>query len=59
VMLTVIHRRLPDRATLLKVSAGWHAHIAVLMARVFNEQPAPFWNEWARLQKEYDKRLPQ
>src|SRR5882762_1862327 len=24
VLLTVTHRRLPDRATLLKVGAGWH-----------------------------------
>src|ERR1700731_940262 len=30
VMLTVIHRRLPDRATLLRVSSGWHIHLDVL-----------------------------
>jgi uncharacterized protein YndB with AHSA1/START domain len=29
VLLTVIHRRLPDRATLLKVGAGWHMHLDV------------------------------
>ena len=33
VLLTVIHRRLPDRATLLRVGAGWHAHLDVLVAR--------------------------
>ncbi|MFX6876801.1 SRPBCC domain-containing protein, partial [Acinetobacter baumannii] len=31
VLLTVIHRRLPDRDTLLKVSAGWHAHLDLLV----------------------------
>ena len=32
-LLTVIHRRLPDRSTMLKVSAGWHMHLDVLVAR--------------------------
>jgi uncharacterized protein YndB with AHSA1/START domain len=58
VLLTVIHRRLPDRATLLKVGAGWHMHLDVLVARATGEQPAPFWDGWNRLQKEYDRRMP-
>jgi uncharacterized protein YndB with AHSA1/START domain len=58
VLLTVIHRRLPDRATLLKVGAGWHTHLDVLVARATGEQPAPFWDGWSRLQKEYDRRMP-
>ena len=58
VLLTVIHHRVPDRATLLKVSAGWHAHLDTLVARVTGEEPAPFWDVWSRLQKEYDRRLP-
>ncbi len=29
-LLTLIHRRLPDRATLLKVGAGWHMHLDIL-----------------------------
>ena len=33
VLLTVTHRRLPDRSTMLKVSAGWHMHLDVLVAR--------------------------
>src|SRR6185369_15079892 len=33
VLLTVIHRRLPDRATLLKVGPGWHSHLDILVAR--------------------------
>ncbi len=58
VLLTVIHRRLPDRATMLNVSAGWHMHLDILVARVTGEEPEPFWDGWSRLQKEYDRRIP-
>jgi uncharacterized protein YndB with AHSA1/START domain len=58
VLLTVIHRRLPDRPTLLKVSAGWHAHLDVLAARATGTAPGPFWDDWRRLQQDYDRRLP-
>ena len=58
VLLTVTHRRLPDRSTMLKVSAGWHMHLDVLVARANEEEPAPFWDGWVRLQQEYDRRLP-
>ena len=51
VLLTVIHRRLPDRATMLKVGAGWHMHLDVLVARASGEEPAPFWDGWSRLAK--------
>ncbi len=58
VLLTVIHRRLSDRSTLLKVSAGWHMHLDVLVARANDREPAPFWDGWARLHEEYARRLP-
>jgi uncharacterized protein YndB with AHSA1/START domain len=58
VLLTVVHRRLPDRATMLKVGAGWHMHLDVLVARATGKQPEPFWDGWSRLLKEYDQRLP-
>jgi uncharacterized protein YndB with AHSA1/START domain len=59
VLLTVIHRRLPDRGTMLNVSAGWHMHLDILVARVTgNKDPAPFWDGWSRLKQEYDPRLP-
>jgi uncharacterized protein YndB with AHSA1/START domain len=58
VLLTVIHRRLPDRATLLKVAAGWHMHLDILAARAGGGRAEPFWDGWSRLQKEYDRRLP-
>jgi uncharacterized protein YndB with AHSA1/START domain len=58
VLLTVVHRRLPDRATLLGVGPGWHAHLDVLVARAAGRKPKPFWDEWARLRKEYERRMP-
>ena len=56
VLLTVIHRRLPDRATLLMVGAGWHMHLDILVARATGKEPAPFWDGWSRLKEEYDRR---
>jgi hypothetical protein len=43
---------------MLKVSAGWHMHLDILVARASDKEPAPFWYGWARLQQEYDRRLP-
>jgi len=58
VLLTLIHRRAPDRATLVGVSGGWHAHLDVLAARLAGENPPPFWDEMMRLRADYDRRLP-
>ena len=58
VLLTVIHRRLPDRGTMLMVGAGWHMHLDILMARASDEEPPPFWDGWSRLKTEYDRRMP-
>jgi uncharacterized protein YndB with AHSA1/START domain len=59
VLLTVIHRRLPDRATLLKVGPGWHMHLDVLVARATGKEPEAFWDGWLRLKVEYERRLAQ
>jgi hypothetical protein len=58
VLLTVIHRRLPDRATVLRVGPGRHMHLDVLVATATDNKAEPFWDGWLRLQKEYDRRLP-
>jgi len=58
VLLTVVHRRLPDRSTMLNVSAGWHMHLDILAARAAGEEPEAFWDGWQRLKNEYDRRLP-
>jgi uncharacterized protein YndB with AHSA1/START domain len=58
VLLTVIHRRLPDRSTLLKVAAGWHSHLDILEARSSNKRPKPYWDHRSQLHQEYDRRIP-
>jgi uncharacterized protein YndB with AHSA1/START domain len=58
VLLTVIHRRLPDRNMTLMVGAGWHMHLDILAARATGTEPEPFWDGWSRLKKEYDRRVP-
>ena len=59
VLLRVIHRRLPDRRTMVGVSAGWHSHLDVLAARLEGRQPMPHWDNWTSLRKDYDRRLPE
>lgn len=58
VLLTVTHRRLPDRETLLKVGAGWHMHLDTLAALLAGETGDAFWPGWTRLKTEYEARLP-
>lgn len=58
VLLTLVHLRIGERATLLNVSAGWHAHLDLLVARTTGKTPGPFWDGLRRLQSEYDRRLP-
>lgn len=57
-LLTIIHRRAPDRGALLSVSAGWHAHLDVLAARLAGTETRPHWDHWAALKAEYEVRFP-
>lgn len=58
VLLTLIHRRVLDRGILLRVSAGWHGHLDILASRLTGTTPKPFWDNFTRLNAEYDRRLP-
>lgn len=58
VLLTLIHRRLPDRAMMLKVSAGWHTHIGIMVADLTGARKEPFWDTWLRLKDDYNRILP-
>jgi uncharacterized protein YndB with AHSA1/START domain len=58
VRLTVTHRRVLDRAVLVSVSSGWHAHLDVLVARLEGREPAPFWDAVKPLRAEYERRTP-
>jgi len=56
VLLTLVHRRAPDSAMLLKVSAGWHIHLDLLADRLAGAASLPFWDRWADLNAAYQKR---
>lgn len=58
VLLTLVHRNLHKREGMLMVGAGWHMHLDILAARMGGEEPAPFWDGWSRLRRDYDQRLP-
>ncbi|MCI4566670.1 SRPBCC family protein [Lysobacter sp. CFH 32150] len=58
VLLTVIHRSLPSRQSLLMHAAGWHIHLDVLVARATGQAPSTFWDGWVRLHQDYDRRVP-
>jgi len=58
VLLVLVHRHLGDRARVLSHSAGWHAHLDLLVDRVRGQRPRPFWDSWNGLEADYDARLP-
>lgn len=59
VLLTVTHRRIVERSSRLNISAGWHAHLDMLAARLAGTTPAqPFWDRWVGLKAEYETRIP-
>ena len=55
-MLT--HHRLGDRAAMVSVSSGWHIHLGLLEDLLEGRAPRPFWSTFARLEAEYERRLP-
>lgn len=57
--LTITHRKLPDRETIIGVSGGWHGHVDIMIAVLSGETPQPFWGIFLPLEAEYDRRLPQ
>lgn len=57
VLLTIVHRRIEDVTVRLNVSAGWHAHVDLLEARLRGATPAPHWDNWLRLRADYAERF--
>ena len=53
--LVLTQRKLPDdREYRISVSAGWHAHMAILIAKLEGVEPLPFWGTHTLLESEYD-----
>lgn len=57
VLLTITHRRLPDRDTFVGVASGWHAHTDILLARLAGRTPGNFWRIHGALEREYAQRF--
>ncbi len=58
VLLVLTHHRLGDRTAMLSVAGGWHTHLGILVDHMNGREPRPFWSTYARLEAEYEKRLP-
>ncbi len=56
VVLTVIHRQVPDRKMAVMVGAGWHMHCDILVDRLSGLTPGSFWSGWSYLRDEYERR---
>ena len=57
-LLTLTHRRLPNRAMTVDVSGGWHLHLDVLGDVLAGRPRRPFWAANARYAEEYEARIP-
>lgn len=55
VLLTLTHRQLSGDRLILNVCAGWHAHLALLLAHLEGAQPPSLWSTWKRLRRDYEE----
>jgi len=58
VLLSLVHRRMPDPGVMAMVGPGWHAHLDILAAKMRGLESEPFWDSWVRLKADYARRLP-
>ena len=58
VRLVITHQRLPSRDDVLSVSAGWHAHLDLLVARMRGREAPRYWRLHSRLEVDYADRFP-
>ena len=56
VLLVLTHRRLTPTET-LSVAGGWHTHLGILVDRLNDRVPQPFWSTYGRLEAEYERRI--
>lgn len=58
VLLTLTHRKIQDRETLVKIAGGWHAHLGLLRSELEGSERESFWSTHGRLEAEYQERIP-
>jgi len=59
VLLVVTHSQLYSREEMISVSAGWHTHLDILVAKLSGATPPSFWAQHTQLEMEYALRLEQ
>jgi uncharacterized protein YndB with AHSA1/START domain len=57
VRLVLVHRRLPDRRSMVSVAGGWHTHLGILADRLGGRAPSGFWSVLLEVEGEYEKRI--
>jgi uncharacterized protein YndB with AHSA1/START domain len=58
ILLTLTHRKLPNRDGMVGVMGGWHAHLAILVEKAHGHTPDAFWDVWRRTDGYYETRVP-
>jgi uncharacterized protein YndB with AHSA1/START domain len=56
--LILVHRRLPNRASMLSVGPGWHTHLDILDEVLEQRTPGAFWRRFSLLEEQYEKIIP-
>lgn len=56
IKLTLTHSKLPDRDYALKISGGWHSHLAMLQHKAEGRVPPSIWDVWRQVDGVYDER---
>lgn len=58
VLLTLTHRKLPNREEMVGTMGGWHTHLAILVERAHGRTPPAFWELFRRIDGKYEERVP-
>lgn len=58
VLLVLTHTRLASYDALIGVAGGWHTHLDILADRLRDIEPPGFWKTYARMESEYQARIP-
>ncbi|RUL70986.1 SRPBCC family protein [Dyella choica] len=58
VLLVLTHTRLASYDALIGVAGGWHTHLGILADRLSGREPPAFWATHARMEAEYQERIP-
>ena len=59
VLLTLTHEKEETHEAKVGVSAGWHAHLDIMGAKLSGDAPPKFWSHFSGLEAEYEGRISQ